>query len=321
MKKILVIQPLHQKALDLLDARPDVTYKLVTDVSEDNLLRHAGDADAITVRDAPLSEKVLSTAPNLRVVSRHGVGFDNIPLDYCTGRGIPVTIVGPVNAISVAEHTMFLMLAAARVGVELDSAVREGRFSARGDVQSLELRGKTLFLVGFGRIGQEVARRASAFGMRIIAFDPYFKGDTNLPMTFTGSIIEGLQQASVVSLHLPLTDETRNILGEKELSLLPPGALVINASRGGLLDEIALAKAVASGALHGAGLDTFEEEPLPVTSDLVKERRIILSPHSAALTEDALIAMGVKTVENVLAALDGRLNTDLVVNKEVLQPQ
>lgn len=319
MKKILLIQPLHQKALDLLDACPDVTFDLVTDVSEDNLLRHAGDADAITVRDAPLSAKVLSAAPNLRVVSRHGVGFDNIPLDYCTGRGIPVTIVGPVNAISVAEHTMFLMLAAARVGVELDSAVREGRFSARSDVRSLELRGKALFLIGFGRIGQEVARRASAFGMPIIAFDPYFKGDTDVPVTFASSIIEGLQQADVVSLHLPLTDETRNILGENELSLLPRGALVINASRGGLLDETALAKAVASGALHGAGLDTFQEEPLPVTSCLVRERRIILSPHSAALTEDALIAMGVKTVENALACLDGRPNIDLVVNKEVLE--
>ncbi|MCP4385120.1 MAG: hydroxyacid dehydrogenase [Hyphomicrobiales bacterium] len=317
--KILVVQPLHRAALARLESRADVTFEVVTDFSEANLLKHVGSADAITVRDAPLSKDVLSNAPSLRVISRHGVGYDNIPVDYCSERGIPVTVVGPINAVSVAEHTMFLLLAAARVGVELDSAVREGRFSARGEVSSVELRNKTLLLVGFGRIGQEVARRALSFGLHVCAYDPYIAAVPDPDVTLLGDLDDGLRRADIVSLHVPLTPETRRILGARELALLPERAIVINASRGGLLDETALAEAIASGALHGAGLDTFEAEPLPVTSPLIANKRIILSPHSAALTEETLMAMGVKTVENVLDGLDGRLDPELVVNLQAIE--
>ncbi len=318
MKKILVVQPLHQKALALLDSRDDVTYELLPDHSEESLLRGVVSADAIAIRDAPISKAVLARANGLKVIARHGVGFDNIPVDYCSERGIPVAVVGPVNAVAVAEHTMFLLLAAARVGIGLDAAVREGRFAARGEVRSVELRNRTLLLVGFGRIGREVAQRAAAFGMRILAYDPYMASPPGDGVTVVDTLDDGLRVADAVSLHVPISDETRNILGARELALLPKGAIVVNTSRGGLLDEDALAAAVASGALHGAGLDTFAVEPLPMGSPLLAERRIVLSPHSAALTEDTLIAMGIKTVENALAGLDGRLDPDLVVNRHVL---
>ena len=320
-KKILVVQPLHEKALALLDTRKEVSYKVVTDFSEENLLKHVGSADAITVRDAPISRKVIEQATSARVISRHGVGFDNIPVDFCTQLKIPVTVVGPVNAVSVAEHTIFLLLAAARVGIELDSAVREGRFAARANTRGVELNGKTLLLIGYGRIGQKVARRAAAFGMRVLVFDPYVADGIDVPVTFIGSLDEALKRADAVSLHVPLTDETRGILGERQLALLPKGAIVVNASRGGLIDEAALVRAIGSGDLHGAGIDTFQIEPLPPQSPLVAEKRIVLSPHSASLTEDALIGMGVKTVENVLAAFDGTLDPELVVNKEVLEEE
>jgi len=317
--KILVIQPIHEKALALLDARADVSYEVLTDFSEENLLNYVGSADAITVRDAPVSRKVIEQATSARVISRHGVGFDNIPVNLCTELNIPVTVVGAVNAVSVAEHTLFLLLAAARVGIELDSAVREGRFAARADNLSVELNGKTLLLIGYGRIGKKVARRATALGMQVLVFDPYVTDTTDISDTLIESLDEGLQQADAVSLHVPLTDETRGILGEEQLALLPQGAIVVNASRGGLIDEDVLVRAVRSGALHGAGIDTFQIEPLPPDSPLVSEKRIVLSPHSASLTEDALIGMGVKTVENVLAAFDGALDPELVVNKEVLE--
>lgn len=317
MQKIVVVQPLHPQAIAMLEARPDVAFELVTDVSEENLLKHVADADAITVRDARLSEKVLDAAPKLRVVSRHGVGYDNIPVDYCSARGIPVAVVGPVNAVSVAEHTIFLMLAAARVGVHLDRAVREGRFSARGQSLSVELSGKTMLLVGYGQIGREVARRARAFGLEIAVYDPYLNAIEADVQRFA-ALDDALAHADIVSLHAPLTPETRNILGARELALLPRNAIVVNASRGGLVDEEALAEAVASGAIHGAGLDTFDREPLPLSSPLIGQDRIVLSPHSAALTEGALIAMGVKTVENVLDGLDGRLDPQLVVNRTAM---
>ena len=319
MKKLLIIQPVHDKAMEVLKDRPDIAAELVMDDSEENLLRHIADADAMTVRMTELSERLLTAAPRLKVISRHGVGYDNIPVDFCTSRGIPVTLVGPVNSISVAEHTLFLMLSVARLGVDMDSAVREGRFSARGKVRYVELYGKTLLVIGYGNIGRRVAERAKAIGLNICVYDPHLTGSLDDGMTLIDDLNDGLRRADVVTLHVPLTAETRGMIGARELSLLPPKAIVLNASRGGLLDEAALLEAVRSGALHGAGLDTFEQEPLPADSPLIGEKRIVLSPHSASLTEDTLIAMGMKTIENALAGIDGTLDPNLVVNRQVLE--
>lgn len=318
MNNVLVVQPVHPEALALLDARPDIAYQIVTDHSEANLLPLVAEADAITLRDAPFSRALLAAAPKLKVVSRHGVGYDNVPVEACTARGIPVTVVGPVNAVSVAEQTLLLMLAAARGAVVLDAATRAGDFAARRRVTGLELKGKVLLLVGFGRIGREVAARALAFGMRIRVFDPHLLEPPPAPIDAASSLDEGLAGANVVSLHVPLTDQTRGLLGAPQFARMPAGAIVVNASRGGLLDEGALLAAIRSGHLHGAGLDTFATEPLPADSPLLAERRIVLSPHSAALTEDSLRAMGMATVRNALAGIDGTLDPKLVVNPTVL---
>jgi D-3-phosphoglycerate dehydrogenase len=319
VKSILVVQPLRPEALAIFDARKDVSYKVVTDVSEGNLVANVEDADAITVRTAEISKRVLAAAPRLKVISRHGVGYDNIPVNECTARGIPVTIVGSVNAVSVAEHTFYLMLAAARAGIELDTAVRRGDFRIRERVTGLELNGRNLLIIGFGRIGKQVATRAQVFGMNVSVFDPYYQGDLPNDIRVVTSFETGLRAANVVTLHTPLTEETRGILGAHELSLLPKGAIVVNASRGGLIDETALLAAVKSRHLHGAGLDTFEAEPLPPDSPLFAEPRIVLSPHAAAMTETSLSAMAVMTAKNALAALDGTLDPDLVVNRSVLK--
>ncbi len=317
-RQVLVIQPLRQEALALLDERDDIAYHVVTDISEANLLSRVADIDAITIRDALLSSSVIAAARRLKIVSRHGVGYDNIPVDACTARGIPVTVVGPVNSVAVAEQTMLLMLMAARAAIELDAATRAGDFAARGRIQGVELKGRRLLVVGFGRIGREVAARGEAFGMRVSVFDPYFAPNANSAVTVIGDLSEALRSADVVSLHVPLTEATRHMLGAAELALLPRGAIVVNASRGGLIDEAALLEAVRTRHLHGAGLDTFETEPLPVDSALLGERRIALSPHSAALTDASLLAMGLTTVRNALAGLDGTLDPNLVVNRSVL---
>ena len=314
---VLVVQPLHAEAIARLDARNDVEYTVLTDCSEPSLLAHVDRADAMTIRDAPLPRSVVAAGRRLKVISRHGVGHDNIPIDECTRAGIPVTVVGPVNSISVAEQTMLLMLAAARATIALDDAVRHGDFDVRGRVTGVELHGRTLLLVGYGRIGREVARRAAAFGMRVCVFDPYVTS-TDDPVELIEELDVALAGADVTSLHVPLTQETRVIIGERELALMPRGAIVVNASRGGLVDEQALVAGVRSGHLHGAGLDTFEREPLPADSPLAAERRIVLSPHTAALTEQALVAMGLAAVANAMAGLDGTLDPELVVNPSVL---
>jgi D-3-phosphoglycerate dehydrogenase len=318
MKKILVIQPLRPEALRLFEKRNDLCFEVVTDFSPDNLLQHIGDADAITVRDAPLPVQVLQAAPKLKVISRHGVGYDNIPIDYCTARRLPVTVVGDVNAVSVAEQTMFLILAAARRGVELDQAVRAGDFAARSRLIGVELKGRVLLLVGFGRIGREVAKRAASFGMNIVIFDPYADRAALSGFDFVEDLAEGLAVANVLSLHIPLGEETRDLIGRRELALLPAGAIVVNTARGGILDEDALFEALRSGRLRAAGLDTFAVEPLPKDHPLLSEPRIVLSPHSAALTEECLLAMGLATARNALAGLNGTLDPELVVNRSVL---
>jgi D-3-phosphoglycerate dehydrogenase len=318
MKKILVAQPIRREALRLFEERSDIRFEVMNDFSRDTLLNHIADADALIVRDAQVPVEVLDAARILKVISRHGVGFDNIPVDYCTGRRIPVTVVGDVNATTVAEHTLFLMLAVARKGVQLDGAVRSGDFAARGRLTGVELRGRTLLLIGFGRIGREVATRASAFGMRVLVFDPFADRNRTSDAAFVDSLREGLTAADVLSLHVPLNPHTRNLIGERELGLLRQGAIIINTARGGIVDEEALVLALKSGKLRGAGLDTFAHEPLPSHHPLTAAASVVLSPHSAALTEETLIAMGVVTARNALAGLDGTLDPSLVVNPSVL---
>ena len=319
MHRVLVVQPLHPRAMAALDTRSDVEYTVVTDASEGNLLAHAAEVDAITIRDAVLPVSVLDAAPALKVVSRHGVGYDSIPISTCTARGVPVTVVGTANTVSVAEHTMFLVLAAARAGIELDASVRQGDFAARTRLPGVELRGRTLLIVGYGRIGAAVAVRARAFGMHVVVFDPYLATEPDAGVEVVPDLDDGLRIADIVSLHVPLTEQTRHLIGARELALLRPGAILVNTARGGLVDEQALLAAVRAGHLHGAGLDTFETEPLASDSPLLAERRIVLSPHSAALTEEALIAMGLATVANALAGIDGTLDPALVVNPQVLE--
>lgn len=319
MKKIVVIQPLRPEALALFDQRSDVTYEIVTDFTPANLLTKVAEADAITVRDAPLPVEVLAAAPNLKIVSRHGVGYDNIPVAYCSERGIPVTVVGDVNAVSVAEHAIYLILAAARFGVELDEAVRGNEFGRRAKLIGVELQGRTLLLVGYGRIGRETARRAQGLGMEIIVYDPYADRAAFPGTRFAETLDEGLEQADVVSLHIPLSDATRNLIDARALALMPKGSIVINTARGGIIDEEALAASLNSGHTHAAGLDVFAVEPLPAGSPILGSKRVILTPHSAALTEESLIGMGVMTARNALAGLDGTLDPQLVVNRKVLE--
>jgi D-3-phosphoglycerate dehydrogenase len=318
--RVLVVQPLHPTAIAMLEARSDVRFAVVTDLSEQNLIDHVGDIDAMTLRDGPLPASVVEAAPNLKVISRHGVGYDNVPLALCTARGIPVTLTVAANAVSVAEHTMLLMLAAARSVIDLDTAVRDGDFAIRSRLRGVELRGRTLVLVGYGRIGREVAVRAAAFGMRVCVVDPYLAASPPAGIELIADLARALPRADVISLHVPLTGETRGLIGEAELAAMPKGAILVNASRGGVVDEAALLASVRSGHLHGAGLDTFALEPLPADSPLLAERRIVLSPHAAALTEESMIAMGRATIENALAALDGTLDPSVVVNPSVLTP-
>ena len=317
MYKILIIESLHPEAFKLLDERSDVSYKLLTDVSEENILANIEDADALTIRVSPLTERALQTGKKLKVVGRHGVGYDNIPLDECTRLGIPLALVGAVNSIAVSEQTIYLMMAVAKLGAIYNQGVKAGDFGIRHKYRPIELNGKKLLIVGFGKIGKEVARRAQALGMDILVYDPYLPNAEDVFPTLA-TIEEGLEVADAVSLHLPLTTDTKYLIGKKELALLKNNAILVNTSRGGIIDEQALHETLAKGKLHGVGLDVFEEEPVAPTNPILSHDRVIVSPHSSALTDDTLKAMGIMTIKNALDAIDGCLDPSLVVNPEIL---
>ena len=318
MKKLVIIQPLVPDAYAALNERPDIEWKVVEHEPAEGLAAAVAGADALTVRVGELTEEVLDAAPNLQVISRHGVGYDNVPVDYCTKRGIAVAITADANSTSVAEHAIHLMLAAARVGMQVDAELRKGNYGIRSRIIGMELCGKTILVVGHGRIGRKVADLAAAFGMKVLVHDPYASVPESAAHSAVMRLDDGLERADIVTLHLPLTAETRGLLGPGELDLLRRNAIVVNVSRGGLVDETALLERVADGRLFGAGLDTFAEEPLPDDSPLLAEPRIVLSPHSASFTDNSLRAMGLLTVRNAIDGIDGTLDPRMVINPEVL---
>src|SRR5947199_3360509 len=205
MPRVLVIDKIHPQGLNLLKARPDITVEELGQATEASVAAGARDADAILIRTSRLSTAAIAGAGRLKVVSRHGVGYDNIDLDSLNARRIPLTVVGSVNAVSVAEHAFFLLLATMRRGLDYDRAVRQGLWEFRNSLMARELAGKALLIVGFGRIGREVASRALAFGMRVLVHDPFI-GTSKLEaaVALTADLDAAVSEADAVSLHLPL---------------------------------------------------------------------------------------------------------------------
>jgi D-3-phosphoglycerate dehydrogenase len=223
------------------------------------------------------------------------------------------------HAVAVAEHTLFLMMAVARNGARFDRAVRAADFGIRSRLTAMELRGKSLLLVGYGRVGQEFARRARSLDMTILGFDPFLAPSRFPDVTFFPVLSDALAVADVVSLHVPLSEATSNLIDAEAMARMKPGAILLNAARGGIIDEAALVASLERGHLRGAGLDVFRREPLPPGDPLLTREEIIFSPHCAALTDECLVEMGKATVRNVLAAFDGTLDPNLVVNHSVLE--
>lgn len=260
--------------------------------------------DALIVRSRTrVTAEILSAGNRLRVVGRAGVGLDNIDLDIARQRGIQVLNAPGGNVVSAAEHTIALMLALVRHISQADASVRRGEWE-RGRFKGVELRGKTLGLVGAGRIGSEVAKRVRGFEMRVIAFDPYLAPErAEREGIELVTLPELLREADLVSIHTPLTDETRRLIGEAELAMMKSDAYMINAARGGVLDELALARALKDGKLAGAALDVFEEEPIPPDHSLLELENVLLVPHLGAATREAQASSGVEICLAVRDAL------------------
>lgn len=320
MPTILVAGKIHPAGLDILHNAPDFNVLLVPEVSVESYAPYIAEADALLIRTQPLTAKEIAAGKKLRVVSRHGVGYDSVDVEALTARQIPLTIVGNVNSQSVAEHTLAMLLSLAKRLCYFDNSIRVGEWNRRNSFSAVEVAGRTLFILGFGRIGREVARLAQSFRMEVIAYDPFLPDSafTESGVTRVAAINDGLLQADAVTVHLPLSGD-KALIGANELALMKPHAILINTARGGIIDEAALASALQNNALGGVGLDVLQQEPPALSSALLAQRdKLILSPHSAGLTQEAAMRMSVSAASNIVNYFNGQLDSDLVVNKPVL---
>ena len=284
------------------DDRFDVV--LIKDSSDPEFAEGLKTAAGLIVRSATkVDASLLNAAPDLRVVGRAGVGLDNIDVAAASERGVAVMNAPGGNTISAAELTMALMLAVARRVTVADRSIRQGRWE-RSSLQGVELRGKTLGVIGAGRIGWEVAQRCRAFGMDVIVYDPYLAAERvderHLHLVSLDRLIES---ADVITLHVPLNAETRGLIGESTLARMKKGAFVLNVSRGGVVDEAALAKALNNGRIGGAGLDVYEHEPLSPDSPLLDAPNLVLTPHLGASTKEAQIQVALEVARSMRTAL------------------
>lgn len=315
MPHILVAGRLHQAGLDELNAARGITWKLIDEISLASYAPYVGEADAVLLRTQPMTAEVVAKAQRLRIVSRHGVGYDAVDVKALNARKIPLAVVGDVNSRAVAEHTLMLMLAAARRTVAHDRAVREGQWNVRNAFETAELDGKHLLVLGLGRIGRRVAELAKAFGMTVKAFDPFVSDEAmqGLSISPCRNLPEGLGKADYVTLHMPGSGNAP-LIGEAELAAMKRGAILVNAARGGLVDERALDLALRNGQLGGAALDVFSQEPPASNHPLFSNPRLTLSPHSAGLTAECAARMAVCSVRNILDHFAGQLDPALVAN-------
>ncbi len=320
LRKVLLLGPLPAAATELFDARDDIITELVTDVSDANLLTKVPGVHGMTVRTAKITEAIVAAADKLEVVSRFGVGYDNIDIPALDGRGIPLAVVGTANSVAVAEAALFMMLALAKRGREHDRAVRGGDWDYRLGTHAIELRRRKLLIIGFGRIGTRLATRCLAMEMEVLVADPYI-GDAAIRAagcTPVGDVAAVLGEMDYVSLHLPYSDESANMFGAAQFAAMKATAILINCARGGIVDEAALHAALSNGEIRGAGLDVFEFEPPRTDNPLYELDNVIFSPHIAGVTRESADRMAVTCAQNVLDRLDGKLDPEMVINKNVL---
>ena len=307
---------IRQAAVDILTQREDVIVdRCWNRLSEDDLIGRVADADAILVGTTPITARIIEAARGLKIVSRRGVGYDNIDLAALRRRKIPLTIIGSANAPTVAEHTLCFMLALAKQTTAYDQATRAGNWRFRESLLAVDLLGKTLLLLGFGRVGRAVAVRALAFGMRVLVFDPLVpeKVIVELGAEPVVGLLDGLAICDFFSVHVPLAPQTAGLIGRKEFAAMKPTAFIISTARGGVIDQDCLVNALRAGLIRGAGLDVFSEEPPPPGHPLLGFENVILSPHSAALTQECAQRMDKVAAINCLDAIDGNLDPALIV--------
>lgn len=305
--KFVLSQALCSEGMERLKTRAEIY--VADDGDPNNYLDAMRDADAVILRIAKIDKRVIRASPRLKVIGRTGVGYDNVDVKAATEAGIPVVITPGANNRSVAEHAVAMMFALSKNLLEGHAATVNGNFmTVRGLGKAFEMLNKTVGFIGLGAIGRETAGICRALGMRTLGYDPYL---TREHIEACGceqrdDYEEMLGECDFVSLHMPLLPETKNFIGKRQFARMKRTGVLINCARGGIVDEDALAKALDEGVIGGAGLDVFEKEPPEQENPLFRAKNLLISPHSAAQTREAVVNMAVMCVDGCFAVLDGQ---------------
>ena len=321
MMKIAVLGEIHQDGWKVFENNKLESFELFN-FEENNLKKELKEVDAILLRTAKLSNDVISYCKKLKIVSRHGVGYDNVNIDYLSKNNIALGITSTSNAVSVAEHVLTSFLYLSKNIHLSDKLTREGRFNDKSSLPNFfELYQKNIVIFGFGRIGRAVAKRCLGFEANVYVYDPFVS--KNVVEENNCKVIDktsGLKIADYISIHLPLNNNTKNFINEQELSIMKETAIVVNTARGGIINEASLVNALQNKIILGAGLDVYEKEPPDENHPLFNLDNVILSPHNAALTIECRKRMAVESAENIAFFLlnNKKLNLNNIVNREKL---
>ena len=317
MLKIAIVDKMHQDGINLLKNNSKFEYEIIEDLSKENLLAKLPDFDGITLRRGKIDAEILEKCKKLKVISRHGVGFDNVDIKFLKKKNIKLLVTATTTSVSPAEHIMFMIMNILKGKDFFDKAVRKGNFESVMHMQhnTFELSNKKILIVGLGRIGKKLIKRCLGFEMRVLVYDPYV--EKNVIESFGGVKVEdlsdGLKEADIISLSVPLTEETWNMITLDKIKIMKKNAIIINTSRGGIINEKDLNEALDKKIIYGAGLDVFEKEPPDINNPLLKNNRVVLSPHAATFTQECLSKMSVETVQNIINFFEGKIDKNSIV--------
>ena len=315
-KKILVIQNIHEAGIQLLKENSNYEFEIIDDVKIEVLKEKILNCDGLSIRTAKLPAEIIDLGKKLKIISRHGVGYDNIDLDSSKKNNIIIAITATANAVAVAEHVMFMLLNISKRKNMYDEVVKSGNFSNRNKLpKTIELWNKYILIAGFGRIGQCLIKRCKGFEMNVFVYDPFVSKEVieKLGGKKVDNLANTLKDMDAVSLHIPLNDKTKNLINYDLLKTMKKNCIIINAARGGIINEIDLNKALNENLIFGAGLDVFETEPPDQNNPLLKNDKVFLSPHTAAFTEECMIRMGKETIQNIIDFFDKKLDKSKVI--------
>ena len=318
MFKIGIIDTMNEKGLELLKSKKNFSFELITDLSRENLLKILPKFDGVTLRRGRLDSEILSKCKNLKVISRHGVGHDNVDTKFLKDNNISLLVTHNSTSTSPAEHIMFTILNIYKGREMFHTMVREGNFYKAIHLKiddNFELFNKTILIIGCGRIGRKLIKKCLGFDMKVQVYDPYVEENIikSLGANKISDLNQGLKNLDILSLCVPLNDETKNMISIKELSLMKKTAVLINAARGGVVNENDLNKALNDNLISFAGIDVFEIEPPEINNPLLTNKRVILSPHAATFTKECLENMSEETVQNIIDFFEKKIEPTKIV--------